>query len=166
MLRYPLFFSHGGLVAGRGFIAQVQISGRAIVEQTGDAFFTALGVNPGAAAGHGATQSEAMHAMLEDIKLVIFELASQAAGFDEFAATVREYALATHPNDQADWDEAVRLVRAGQVATDAFPTRKPAETKAAAEVHLVATQPERSPESLEPSPELNEVADGQIAAVA
>jgi hypothetical protein len=160
-LRYPLFFSHGGLVAGRGFIAQVHIAGRVLLEHTEDDFFTALGVNPGSAAGQGATQSEAMHAMLEDIQLVVFELASEAAGFEHFAASVRAYVLDTNERDQADWGEAVRQVRTGEINTDEYPTRKPGETAASVEVNLV--QPVREQPL---TPELNEVAARQFAAVA
>jgi hypothetical protein len=164
--RYPLFFNHGNLVAGQGFIAQVAIEGRVLLERTEDAFYTALGVNPGSAVGHGTTQSEAMHALLEDIKLVIFEISAEVASFEDFAAEVRAYVLETNSRDQAEWDEAVRLVRAGKIDTDSFPTRKPGETAAAVYVNLVQPRREQQMSSLALTPALNDVAERQIAAVA
>lgn len=164
--RYPLFFNHGGLVAGQGFIAQVAIEGRVLVEETDDNFFTALGVNPGSSAGHGATLSEAMHALKDDIKLVIFEIAEEASGFEDFEKRVREFVLLTRSADQAEWDEAVALVRAGELDTEAFPTRKPAETQATVRVRLVEPQREQPKPSAEVTPALNDVDDRQIAAVA
>jgi hypothetical protein len=140
MDRIPLFFNSGGLVAGRGFIANVSIEGRCILERTGKDFVSFLGVNPGGVAGQGDTQSEAYHDFLENLRLVVFEFADEATNFEPFKALVEQFVLeANRPFEQA-WHSAVADVRAGKIDRSNYPRVLDADRPASVSVELVAVQ--------------------------
>lgn len=168
MDRIPLFFSHAGLVAGRGFIARVVIEGRCILERTADDFVTFLGVNPGAAAGQGATQEEAYHNLADHIRLVVFDLAAEARDFSEFRRLVEGFVLQTSSSLESFWRSAVEDVRAGRVDRSAFSRVFDADRPASVSVALVADQHgEQAPEpTLALGPELNPQEEEQPLLVA
>ena len=115
MDRIPLYFNRSLMVAGRGFIAQVAIEGRCILEQTGDGFVSFLGVNPGAVAGQGETRGEAYHDLLENIRLVLVDFANEAPGFQQFKDLVERYVLETNRPFEAAWRDAVEDIQAGRI---------------------------------------------------
>lgn len=116
MKLYPIIFGpHGGLVAGKGFVARIVIRGRCLLEQTGEDFFSVLGVNPGAVAGDGANMGEAHHDFLENVRLNVYSIADEASDFAELKARVEEFVQATNRPNEERWKAAVQAVRSGQV---------------------------------------------------
>lgn len=140
MDRIPLFFTRSLMVAGRGFIARVAIEGRCILEQTGDDFVSFFGVNPGAVAGQGQTRGEAYHDLLENVRLVLVDFASEASGFEQFKEAVERFVLETNYPFEAAWRAAVEDVQAGRVDRSDFPRALDAARPASVVVELVAEQ--------------------------
>jgi hypothetical protein len=140
MDKIPLFFNHGGLVAGRGLIARVVIEGRCILEHTGTDFVSFLGVNPGAVAGQGSTRREAFHDLLENVRLVIIDIATEARDFEQFESLVKRFAMEANRPFEAAWRAAVADVRAGKVDRSDYPRALDAARPAAVTVELVALQ--------------------------
>lgn len=134
---FPLFFSHGGMAAGRGFLAHVEIHGRLLLEETDKDFFSFFGVNPGGVAGQGSTQVEARRDFLEEIRLVVFDLAAEASSFPEFRELVEEFVRDTNKPTEALWLEAVQGVRSGAIDKSGFSTLLPAERPSKAVVRLI-----------------------------
>ena len=137
MKLYPLVFGpHGGLVAGNGFIAHVLIRGRCLLEETGDDFVSILGVNPGAVAGDGGNSGEAYHDFLERVRLIVFDLADEADGFEAFEKSVRQFVHQTNPPNETLWKAAVERVRAGEVDLEGV-RREDADSAFGVQVELV-----------------------------
>lgn len=158
MDRIPLFFNyHGPLVAGRGFIARVRFEGRCILEHTGEDFVSFLGVNPGAVAGQGDTQEEAYRGLLENVRWVIVDLATEGSSFGQFKDLVERFVLETNYPFEVAWHEAVANVRAGKVDRSPFPRVLDATRPPTVTVELVAEQRAGKAEpTRELSPDLNQ----------
>lgn len=138
MKHYPLIFGpHGGLVAGQGFIASVQIRGRCLLEETDTNFYSVFGVNPGAVAGDGETMSEAHHSFLEGVRLNVFEIAADTRDFDDFKARVERFVQQTNRTSEELWKAAVTRVRAGEVDIEGV-RREDADSACWVRVDLVA----------------------------
>lgn len=141
MDRTPLFFRYQGpLVAGRGFIAQVTLEGRCLLEHTGRNFVSLLGVNPGAVAGQGDSSDEAYRELRENIELVILDFAMEAASFDQFKEAVERFALETNRPLEVAWRASVEAAPAGKVAHSEFPEWVDASQQPSVTVELVVTQ--------------------------
>ena len=155
MKKYPIIFGpHGGLVAGRGFIARVSIRGRCLFEETAEDFCSVLGVNPGAVAGDGATMSEAHHSFLERIRLIVFEIVEEAADFEDFEAQVRQFVERTNRPNEELWNRAVEKVRSGEVDIEGV-RREDADSGFWVKVELVAAENHKGPH-LRIEPGMNE----------
>ena len=170
MKHYPLIFPpHGSLVAGNGFVARVIIRGRCVLEETSDEFFSVLGVNPGAVAGDGANTGEAYHDFLEQVKINVFDIADEATDFGDFKARVERFVYQTNRPNEALWNAAVALVRAGEVDLEGV-RREDAESAPRVSVERVAVEKDADAESLPPESSLNETAatheDFMLATVA
>lgn len=140
MTRYPMFFKHGGLVAGRGFIAHVGIHGRCLLEHTAEDFWSFLGVNPGGIAGDGPTCAEAHRDFLDRVKLVVFDIAEEATDFENFRQSVARFFGETNQSVEADWQAAVARVRSGELDLAGCRRVNATETPIGVEVELVAAQ--------------------------
>lgn len=140
MDRIPLFFTRSLMVAGRGFIARVAIEGRCILERTQDGFVSFLGVNPGAVAGQADSRSEAYHDLLENVRLVLVDLAAEAPGFEQFKDLVERFVLETNHPFEAAWQAAVGDVQAGRVDRSDFPRVLDAARPPSVAVELLAEQ--------------------------
>jgi len=131
MNRYPLFFKHGGLVAGRGFVANVRFHGRCLLEaHEGEDFYCLFGVNPGALASQGASREEARLDFMETLKLVVFDMAEEAPDFEAFRAEVLRFFETTSDIVERQWHEAVAAVRNGSLDRASFAREESAETAA------------------------------------
>lgn len=158
MKHYPLIFPpHGCLVAGNGFVARVVIRGRCLLEETSDDFFSVLGVNPGAVAGDGANTGEAYHDFLEQVKINVFEIADEAADFAAFKTHVERFVNQTNRPNEALWNAAVALVRAGEVDLEGV-RRERAESAPWVTVERVAVEKDADSEARAPESSLNETA--------
>lgn len=156
MDRIPLFFNRRLLVAGRGFIAQVAIEGRCILELTDEGFVSFLGVNPGAVAGQGDSRGEAYHDLLENVRLVLIDLANEAPGFERFKDLVERFVLETNRPFEAAWRAAVEDVHAGKVDHSDYPRAVDAARPPSVTVELLAEQRAgRAAPTRELAPDLN-----------
>jgi len=110
MNQYPLIFSFRQLVAGHGFLAGVGIRGRAILAEEGDGFWM-YGVQPGGIAGGGLDRGMAFCRFRESYNSVLFDIASEAATFDEFRSQVREFFNQINRPNLAIWTDCLDEVR-------------------------------------------------------
>lgn len=140
MTRYPMFFRHGGLVAGRGFIARVSVWGRCLFEKTDEDLCSFLGVNPGSVAGDGATLQEAHRDFLERVKLVVFDIADEATDYENFRQAVGRFVQDTSEENEADWQAAVARVRSGELDLPGYRRLDAHATEVRVHVELVAEQ--------------------------
>lgn len=150
MKRYPIFFGHGALVAGSGFVARVSIRGKCLLEETADDYVSVLGVNPGAVAGDGANVGEAYHDFLANLRALVFAIAETAPDFATFEREVRAVVWDTNRHHAELWTEAVAKVRAGEIDLQGV-RREDADSDPLVEVELV-TPPNIRPELNEPEP--------------
>jgi hypothetical protein len=113
-LRFPLLFFYSHLIAGQaagGFLARVKAHGRVLLTLESDGEFWFYGVNPGGAAGGGASPDEAHLQFKENYRAILNDLASEASSFGEFQSAVTEFFNATNVPNEAEWTSAVREVR-------------------------------------------------------
>ena len=152
MTHYPLLFGFRDLVAGNGFIAGIDLSGRALLADEGDGFWM-YGVNPGGIAAGGAGAGEAQAEFRRMYTSVLFDIAAEAKDFREFERQVRQFVEETNTPTAAEWDEAVASVRNGKVDADWLPKRK-AESPIGVKVTLVE----------HPVPSVNALDEAELAA--
>lgn len=132
----PLVFGYRDLIEGDGFVAVVEVCGRAIlVENEGDVWM--YGVNPGAVAGGGETRREALSDFRTGYQSVLFDLAECAANFGEFQHQVEAFFHQTNRPNEADWHSAVGDIRAGRIDADWLAKEPEVEKKLRIDVHLV-----------------------------
>lgn len=103
---YPLLFGFRDLIAGNGFFAGVTVAGRALLADEGDGFWM-YGVNPGGVAAGGATAAEAQAEFRRMYTSVLFDIAAEAASFEELKAEVEQFFHATNEPTAAEWETAV-----------------------------------------------------------
>ena len=135
MTHYPLLFGFRDLVAGNGFVAGVDLSGRALLVNEGDGFWM-YGVNPGGIAAGGGTAGEAHSQFRSAYRSVLFDIAAEAVDYAEFEREVTSFVEATNQPTAAEWDEAVLEVRRGKVDADWLPKRK-AESRIGVQISLL-----------------------------
>lgn len=152
-MRYPLFFNHGGLVAGRGFIAHVEMHGRCVLEEEGGEVWF-YGVNPGGLAEGASTQGEAQAAFLNGIRDIVSELAAEAPDFDSFSAAVHRFVFDVNRPYEARWTEAVSEVRSGSTSSDGYRSVH-ADSAPSVRVNLVHSTTSTAIATTAPDPALN-----------
>jgi hypothetical protein len=140
-----LLFGFRDLVAGRGFLAGVAVNGRALLVHDDDGGYWMHGVNPGGMAAGGADIGEAQGAFRETYRTILFDIAADAAGFEEFKTEVESFFNQTSAGFLPEWEEAVKEVRAGKIEADWLPRVDSDRAKLA--VHVVPV----SVEQLQPS---------------
>lgn len=138
MSDHPLFFRFQELVYGRGFVAGVAGTGRALGVCEDDGAWWFYGVEPGGVAECGDTPKEAHLAFLGSFRGVLLDIAQDAVDFDAFRNAVREFFHAVDVSDDARWAEASRALRRGSaVLSNDFPNLprwRPEDTATAVEV--------------------------------
>lgn len=135
MTHYPLLLGFRDLIAGNGFVAGVDLSGRALLVDEGDGFWM-YGVNPGGIAAGGGTAGEAQSEFRLVYRSVLFDIAAEAKDYVDFEREVKSFVSATNKPTEAEWDEAVSEVRQGKVDADWLPKRR-AESKIGVQVVLL-----------------------------
>jgi hypothetical protein len=153
MTHYPLLFGGRELVEGNGFIARVNVSGRALLalEDGGEAWVE--GINPGGFAARGTSPNEALSEFYSAFRGVLFDIASDARSFQDFSNEVQRFFNETSVPALREWEEAVQRVKAGQLDAD-WLNKRPAETKLGIEVTEVSR----------PAATNNEMGDAALAA--
>ena len=135
MTSYPILFGFKDLIAGNGFFAGVTGNGRALLVDEGDGFWM-YGVNPGGIAAGGGNAAEAQFEFRLAYKSVLFDIAAEAAGFDEFTVQVERFFRETNEPTAAEWEEAVAEVRQGRVNAD-WLTKRKAESRIGVDIVLL-----------------------------
>jgi hypothetical protein len=88
---HPLFFTFKEVVSGNGFLAQVIVKGRAILEQDDDGLFWIYGVQPGGLAAPGKTAQEVLAGFNLTFKEVLYDIASGVSNYDGFRGEVEKF---------------------------------------------------------------------------
>jgi hypothetical protein len=130
-----LLFGFRDLIAGNGFVASVNLSGRALLVDEEDGFWM-YGVNPGGVAAGGGTAGEAQAEFRSSYRSVLFDIAAEAKDYAEFEREVARFVDATNKPTATEWDEAVSEVRQGRVDADWLPKKK-AEARIGVQVVLL-----------------------------
>lgn len=152
MTHYPLLFGGRELVEGNGFIARVTVSGRALLtEENGEVWVE--GINPGGFSARGANPNEALAEFYSAFRAVLFDIASDARGFQDFSDEVQRFFHETSLPASQEWEQAVQRVKAGQLDAE-WLNKRPAETKLGIEVTEVSR----------PAATNNELGDAALAA--
>ncbi len=120
-MNYPLLAGFRENVFGRGFIASVAISGRALAVQEDERTWWIYGVNPGAIAASGSTLLEAHASLLRTFRSYLADVAQEAKNFEEFRLEVERFFEQCDADTLREWEEAHAAVRAGQVTFDQLP---------------------------------------------
>ena len=116
LVNLPFLFAYQEAIYGDGFLAEVAIRhGRVLVKYEGERVCM-YGVNPGDLAEGGKTLAEAHAEFRKSITAVLFDLALETNGFDEFRAAVESFVTTTNEPVLADWHEAVQDVRSLRIA--------------------------------------------------
>lgn len=152
MTRYPLLFGFRDLVAGKGFVAGIAIDGRALLVDEDDGFWM-YGVNPGGVAGGGPSIGDAQVEFRSSYRSVLFDIAGEAESFDQFEEEVTRFFRETNEPTLAEWEDAVKAVRTGEVDADWLPKGN-AESKIGLKVQLVE----------HPEPSVNALDEAKLAA--
>lgn len=135
MARYPILFGRRELVEGDGFVGSIALNGRALLLESGEGFWLE-GVNPGGFAAGGATPAAALSAFGEELRIVLFDIASEARTFDELREEVERFFHETNEVALQEWEEAVREVREGRLTVD-WLGKRPADSPLTVEVSLI-----------------------------
>ncbi len=116
-VRYPLMFTFRDVISGEGFLAGVTISGRALMtkEKDDDKPWWMYGVRPGGIAETGATPGETFAHFRERYRAVLFDLAIEADSFVSFHREVEAFFHGHDAEEEKEWSEAFKLIRAGEV---------------------------------------------------
>ncbi len=110
----PLLFSFKQVVVGNGFIAGVEMNGRALLETDwvgGRAEAWITGIEPVGISGGGGDRGLAFGEFRKSWTLVVFDLAEQARDFQEFKSLCETFLASNQPNMTQLWTDAVAVVR-------------------------------------------------------
>jgi hypothetical protein len=117
---FPLLFTFPELITGKGFVARVEVHGRALMVNEGDGDIWIFGVQPGGIAGGGKDYSEACREFKKSYLTVLFDVAAEAPSYDEFVAQVNAFFADVNGPNRDAWDAALAAVRSGSVALPGF----------------------------------------------
>jgi len=119
MQTLPLLFSFKERVMGNGFLAEVRMDGRALleVEDNGCGLETwVTGVEPVGIAAGGADRNAALRGFHRAWLTALFDLAREASDFAEFERSTQEFLASKVAVISALWDDAVQSVREKKIS--------------------------------------------------
>ncbi len=112
-LDVPFLFQFSDIVAGNGFFAHVEATGRGLIRRLPAApGVWVVGVRPGLIGGRAVHQAAAFHTFRAYYQRTIFDIAAGAATFDTFKSRVDEFLQYTDDSDTARWNDALVQARA------------------------------------------------------
>ena len=130
MISYPLLFKYRDNIAGSGFLASVEVSGRALMLKEDDQWWM-YGVQPAAIADSGNTPPETANHFRERYRTVLFDFAEEAPTFDAFKSEVESFFNQTENKISELWQNAFERIRSGKVKPEepfaGFPQKAPEE---------------------------------------
>lgn len=119
MKEYPLFFESGGPIFGDGYVVSVVVRGRVLATwNEDDGEFVLSGVNPGSLLGFGRTLNEAYQYMVESLRCVLIDIATDAATVEEFRREADDFFETDSPRCRAEWQAAREGARRGEPSAD------------------------------------------------
>jgi len=127
---YPIILRWEEFIPGKGYIAQVKATGRALLldEEEGDWWL--YGVQPGGMAECGETTAEAVYRFRDSLKVLLSDLAADASTFETFKAEVELYFNQVNDEQLGLWADAVRKVREHQRIDDEYVSGLPRNSAA------------------------------------
>ena len=132
-MQLPLIFTFDQVVYGDGFIAEVRMRGRALLEEEvvgdGETEHWISGVAPAGFAGGGADRNAAFNDFRVAWGEVLFDIAADCTSFDQFQAECRKFYDSKREHLTRDWIEARERVRREQVTDEQLRTADPAEAE-------------------------------------
>lgn len=117
MACFPLLFQYRSLIEGNGFVASVAADGRALLVEE-DGGYWMYGVNPGGAAGGGASRDAAFNDFKQAYLSVLFDAALEATTFEAFKAEVERFFNEENQPTAKRWLSARGDVQQDRVACD------------------------------------------------
>ena len=115
MTEYALYLETGGPVFGEGSTL-ARMRGRMLAVRTRSGF-DLYGVNPGGAAVFGSTLNEAYAKFVEELRLVLVDIAAEGGSFDDFRREARTLFATTGSVTAARWEAARAKARRGEIDT-------------------------------------------------
>ena len=116
MKSYPIVFSFRDPIVGNGFVAGVEIVGRAVLTEEDDGDVWVFGVQPGGVAGGDKQIETALRQFKENYLTVLFDLASDANTFHAFKKSVDAFFAQTNKPNEQDWNGLHALVKRGSIS--------------------------------------------------
>lgn len=110
MQNYPLVFGIRDPILGTGFVAGVELNGRALMREE-DGGFWIDGVNPGAISAGGKSPDEAWLKFRQDYRMILFDFAARADSFDDFKKEVERFFWEETPGELEAWLAAVERMK-------------------------------------------------------
>jgi hypothetical protein len=102
------------VIVGAGFVAGVTAEGRVLLAEE-DGEFWMYGVIPGRVAGGGKERATAFSEFKISYLSFLFDIASEAGSYEEFATAVRAFFGQVNQRTEALWCTALTKARAGKV---------------------------------------------------
>jgi hypothetical protein len=135
-VQYPFLFSFRDVVRGEGFACIVVTNGRALAtkekDQSGKAYWFE-GVNPGGVSGGEREIAGAYIRFRQAYTGVLFDLAADSAGVDDFRRRVQQLFDETNRTAEREWLDAVQDVKKGRLEARGL-ERQPADSRRYVEV--------------------------------
>jgi hypothetical protein len=110
MMTYPILFSVRDPVFGKGFLAGVEIAGRALMRQEEEGYWID-GVLPGAVSAGGRSKDEALLRFRETYRMILYDYAAAAESFQDFKGEVERFFWEETPGEAEAWKEAAEELR-------------------------------------------------------
>lgn len=113
-IQYPLLYNYTDYIAGNGFLASVQLYGKALmVKEYGEWWM--YGVQPVAIADRGEIPEIASANFRERYKTVLFDFVDEASGYEGFKSETEKFFTHTEEEMNGSWEKAFKLIRSGKV---------------------------------------------------
>ena len=156
MTRYPIVYTYRDLIAGNGFVATVETTGRCLMEDFGENDVWVTGVHPSGFSAGADNQQSASEAFQREHRVALLDMAHDAPDFDSFRVMVHDFHAQKSEIGEMEWWEAVRQVRAGTITSD-WLQKVSADTAPTLGVRYISLDDseERGEHRAEPSPSLN-----------
>ena len=117
MDNHPLMLTLGDTISGRGFLARVTLSGRALMRQE-DGKWWMYGVRPAGIAESGVNIEDTFLRFRKSYTETLFDIAQESVNFEAFRTEVERFFDEPDAEDEDArlWDEALKQIRLGRVS--------------------------------------------------
>jgi predicted RNase H-like HicB family nuclease len=112
---HPIMLTLRDTITGDGFLAQITLSGRALMRHE-DGKWWMYGVRPGGIAEAGNSIEEAFSRFRNRYKETLIEIAQENSTFEDFRTEVERFFYEADSEDERLWENALAQIRAGKIA--------------------------------------------------